>query len=237
MYPKSRSFVVRKQKLALIVGACSLAAAGFAQTAPAGQAPAASASTPAGHVPTRVGVIQVQQALLSTHDGQRAMDKFQKEFVEPRKKELDRKAQEIRDLQDKLQRGGAAMSDAAKAETQRTVDDKTKRYNRDMQDAQDEMQAENGKLIEEMSGKMQQVIDKYAQANGYAVIINVSDPNTPVLYASSTVDITKDIIDLYDKTFPSAAPTTSGTKPAPAAAPKPTAPATSTTPVKKQSQN
>jgi outer membrane protein len=216
-----RSFVVKKQKLALFAAVFVAASIAVAQTN--------SAAT--GHIPNRVGVIQVQQALLSTHDGQRAMQEFQTKFVEPRKKDLDRKAQEIRDLQQKLQSSGAVMADAARTELQRTIDDKTKRYNRDMQDAQDEMQAENNKLIEGMSGKMQQVIDKYAQANGYAVIINVSDPNTPVLYASSTVDITKDIIDLYDKTFPSAAPTTTE---APKPAPKP---ATSVGPAaKKQSQ-
>jgi outer membrane protein len=227
-----RSFVVKKHKVALFAAVLGTASAVLAQNAPAPSAPAASIATPSTHIPSRVGVIQVQQALLSTHDGQRAMAEFQAKFVEPRKKELDRKAQEIRELQAKLQGAGAAMSDAAKAETQRTIDDKTKRYNRDMQDAQDEMQAENAKMIEEMSGKMQQVIDKYAQANSYAVIINVSDPNTPVLYASSTVDITKDIIDLYDKAFPSAAPATPP-KPAPTATPKPTTPAPA---AKKQSQ-
>jgi outer membrane protein len=216
-----RSFVVKKQKLALFAAVFGAASIAVAQTSPAAT----------GHIPNRVGVIQVQQALLSTHDGQRAMQEFQTKFVEPRKKDLDRKAQEIRDLQQKLQSSGAVMADAARTELQRTIDDKTKRYNRDMQDAQDEMQAENNKLIEGMSGKMQQVIDKYAQANGFAVIINVSDPNTPVLYASSTVDITKDIIDLYDKTFQGAAPTTTQ---APKPAPKP---GTSVAPAaKKQSQ-
>lgn len=208
---------MEKQKLAMfaVLGMAFLIQA---QTA------AAQTAAPAAHVPSRIGVIQVQQALLSTHDGQEKMKEFQAKFVEPRKKDLDRKAQEIRDLQAKLQSSGAVMSDAAKAETQRTLDDKTKRYNRDMQDAQDEMQAENNKMIEEMSGKMQQVIDKYAQANGYAVIINVSDPNTPVLYASSTVDITKEIIELYDKAFPMAAPTTSSAPKATPAAPKPATP-------------
>ena len=205
---------MKKQKLALfaVLGMAFLIQA---------QTGAAQTPAPSAHVPTRIGVIQVQQALLSTHDGQEKMKEFQAKFVEPRKKDLDRKAQEIRDLQAKLQSSGAVMSDAAKAETQRTLDDKTKRYNRDMQDAQDEMQAENNKMIEEMSGKMQQVIDKYAQANGYAVIINVSDPNTPVLYASSTVDITKEIIELYDKNFPMGTPTTSSAPKAAPAAPKP----------------
>ncbi len=57
-------------------------------------------------------------------------------------------------------------------------------------------------MLEELGQKMMQVIDKYAQANGYAVILDVSNPNTPVLYASNAVDITKDIIDLYDKPRP-----------------------------------
>ncbi len=34
------------------------------------------------------------------------------------------------------------------------------------------------------------------------MILYVSNPNTPVLYASNTVDITKDIIDIYDKQGP-----------------------------------
>src|SRR5262249_48220526 len=113
---------------------------------------------------------------------------------------------------------------------QRNIDSKTKIYNRDMQDAQDEAQQEQGKLLDELGQKMMQVIDKYAQQNGYAVIIDVSNPQTPVLYASNTVDITKDIIELYDKTAPSLPapnPTTSAPK---VRATKPAAPA----PVKKQ---
>ena len=225
---------MKKQKLALFAAVLGTASALLAQTPAASQPPAASTS--AAHAPQRIGVIQVQQALLSTHDGQAKMQEFQARFVDPRKKDLDRKAQEIRDLQNKLQSGGAVMAEAAKAELQRNIDDKTKRYNRDMQDAQDEMQGENQKLIEEMSGKMQQVIDKYAQANGYAVIINVSDPNTPVLYASSTVDITKEIIELYDKQFPNGSPTTSSAPKATPPAPKPPVPATSAAPTKKQPQ-
>jgi outer membrane protein len=73
-----------------------------------------------------------------------------------------------------------------------------------------------------------QVIDKYAVANGYAVILDVSNPNTPVLYASNAVEVTKDIVDLYDKMQPTTAPSTPATKPAPAAtkpAPQSTPPA------------
>jgi len=222
---------VKKQKLALFAVAALMASATFAQTT--ASAPAAPPASATGHVPTKVGIIQAQSALVSTKDGQKAMQEFQAK-LEPRKKDLERKAAEIRELQDKLQRGGAAMAEAAKLDLTRAIDSKTKAYNRDMQDAQDEADQEQRKLLDELSGKMTQVIEKYAQANGYAVILNVSDQNTPVIYASNQVEITKDIIDLYDKMNPSTGPSTPAPKPAAPA--KPTTPAPTTTPTKKQPQ-
>jgi len=56
------------------------------------------------------------------------------------------------------------------------------------------------------------------------VILDVSNPNTPVMYVSNSVDVTREIIDLYDKmiTVPNA--------PSGAAPPKPTAPKPALTP-------
>lgn len=213
-----------KQILGLFAVAFAAAAQPLAQTG----APASAAQAPR---PSKIGVIQIQSALVSTKEGQKSMQDFQARVYEPKKKELDRKAGEIRDLQDKLQRGGAAMAQAARDELQRNIDSKTKVYNRDMQDAQDEADTEQRKMLDELGQKMMKVIDDYAVKNGYAVIIDVSNPQTPVLYASNAVDITKDIIELYDKTAPSMPATTSAPT---ISAPKPLAPKPSATPVKKQ---
>ena len=84
---------------------------------------------------------------------------------------------------------------------------------------------------------MMVVIDKYARDNGYTLILDVSSPQTPVLYASNTIDITKDIIELYDKasaSAPAPAPAKPAAAPAPLA-PKPAAtPAPAPAPAKKQ---
>jgi outer membrane protein len=171
--------------------------------------------------PTKVGVIQIQSAMVSTKDGQKAVADLDTKLA-PRKKDLEKKQNEIRELQDKLQRGGNAMADAAKNELTRTIDQRTKSYQRDVEDAEAEYQELQRKVLDELGQKMMQVIDKYAQANGFSVILDVSNPNTPVLYASNTVDITKEIIDLYDKSAASL-PAPAPAKPAPAAAPKPPA--------------
>jgi Skp family chaperone for outer membrane proteins len=195
-------------------------------------APPAAVHTPAA--PSKVGIIQAQAALLGTKDGQRALNELNKK-LDPTKAALEKKAATIRELTDKLQRGGNAMADAAKAELNRNIADLTKAYNRDMEDAQAEADQENRKMFEELTGKITKVIDSYAVANGYTLILNVSDQNTPVLYAANNTDITAEVIALYDKTYPVAsAPATPAPKPSPPAS-TPPKPAT-TTPVTPKKQ-
>lgn len=170
--------------------------------------------------PTKVGVIQVQAALTGTKDGQKAVAEFQAKMA-PKQKDLERKRSELQELQDKLNKGGAAMAQQAKEALARDIDAKTKSFNRDMEDAQAEGQQEERKMLEELSGKMQEVITKYAEANGFTILLDVSNQNTNVIWIATSIDVTKDIIDLYDKTHPGTAPLVK-----PSSVTKPAAPAT-----------
>jgi outer membrane protein len=212
-----RSFAVMKKLFVLAVLGTGTAVISSAQ-APAAAAPAATA-------PTKIGVIQIQAALAATKEGQKAAADLETK-MSPRKKELDGKQAEIKDLQERLQRGGNTLSDSAKEDLTRNIDTKTKSYNREIEDAQAELQEEQQKVVNALGQKMMAVIDKYAQQNGFAVILDVSNQNTPVLYASNAVDITKDIIDLYDKTVFTAAPAAPTRTAAPASRPAAAPPAT-----------
>jgi len=208
------------------------------------QAPAAAPAAVSAP-PTKVAVIQIQAALAATKEGQKAAADLEVK-LSPRKKDLDGKQAEIKDLQERLQRGGNTLSDSAKEDLTRNIDTKTKSYNRELEDAQAELEQEQQKVVGVLGQKMMAVIDKYAQQNGFAIVLDVSSQNTPVLYASNTVDITKEVIDLYDKTVftPTPAPAASGAaaarpaappaaRPAAAPAPKPAAPPAAA-PAKKQ---
>jgi outer membrane protein len=194
----------------------------------AAQAPAAA--------PMKVGVIQIQAAIVQTKDGQAAAADLENRLG-PKRKELEKQQNDIKDLQDKLQRGGNTLSQTAKDDLQRQIDQRTKSFNREMEDAQAEFQAEQQKLVNELGGKLMQIIDKYAQANGYSVILDVSNENTPVLYASNTVDITKDVIDMYDKqapSLPASSKPVTGARPAVPSPVKPVAAPPAPAPAKKQ---
>lgn len=172
---------------------------------------AMSAVALAQSAPAKVGVINIQSALVSTKDGQKAAQELETKRS-PKAKEFEKRQADIRSLQDSLNRGGNAMAETAKQDLIRNIDAKTKAFNRDLEDAQAEWDQDQQKVLQELGQKMMVVIDKYAKDNGYSLILDVSNPQTPVLYASNTIDITKDIIDLYDKNTP--ASTTMAPRPA-----------------------
>ncbi len=170
----------------------------------------------------KIGVISVQSALVSTKEGQKAAAALEAKAA-PKRKEMEAKQDEINRLKDQLQKGQNALSETAKQELIRTIDQKTKNFNRDLEDIRAETDADQQKTVQDLGARMMVVIDKFAKDNGYSLIVDVSSPQTPVLFASNTIDVTKAVIELYDKNSgaPSApaqpapaSPVTAGPKPA-----------------------
>lgn len=189
-------------------------------------------SASAQQAPSKVGVINVQGAIIGTKDGQKASQELDAKF-QPRNKEFESRNSELSSLQDQYNKGGSVMSEDKRNQLARDIDEKKKRLERDTTDAREELQTEQQRLLQGLGQRMIAVIEKYAKDNGYTMILDVGNPNTPVLYASSAIDITQDIVSLYDKNPappPSATPTSTtpgrpgATTPAPGtprATPKP----------------
>src|SRR4051812_40360271 len=106
-----------------------------------------------GQAPTKVGVINIQSALISTRDGQAAAKELETKRA-PKAKEFEKRQADIRQLQDSLNRGGNAMAEAAKTELVRNIDVKTKAFNRDLEDAQAEWDQDQQKVLQELGQKV-----------------------------------------------------------------------------------
>jgi len=173
----------------------------------------------------KVGVINIQSAIASTKDGQKAASDLQGRFS-PKKTEFEKRQSDIAQLQEQLNRGANTLSEEARTQLTREIDQKTKALNRDTEDARGELDQEEQKIMSELGGRIMAVIDKYAKDNGYTLVLDISSPQTPVLFASNTIDITKEIIELYDKNAPApAASQPAAAKPA-VPVPKPAPPKT-----------
>ena len=140
--------------------------------------------------------------MLNTKDGQAAAEDFRTKFSEPEEKKLQAKQQEMTELNDKLQRGANTMSQTAQDDMKKTLDRKNTEYKRAVEDYQfdrDEMQR---KLLDDLSGKMQAVIARFAQENACALFLDVTNPNSGIMWIADQVDVTRQIVDAYDKAQP-----------------------------------
>ena len=153
--------------------------------------------------PSKVAIIHVQNAILQTKDGQKAQSELNTKFT-PKKSAIEKKQADIAALQEQMKKGSATMSDDAKNKIARDIDSNQKSLQRDSEDFESDVQQEEGKIMQDLGQKMMDVIIKYATQNGFSMVVDVSNPQTPVLWASQTIDITGDIVKLYDQANPAA---------------------------------
>ncbi len=203
----------------------------FAQgaAAPASSPATSAAGAPAatGPVPTKIGVVNIQQAIGECAEGKKEIDGLQQKFS-PKQVELKQLNDDVENLKKQYQAQAEKLSDEEKARQAKTIDTKQKALQRNYEDAQAEFQQAEQDVINRVGAKMVAVLEKYANANGFAVVLDVSNPQTsPVLWATQGTVITKELVDAYDKENPSGT-SAPAAKPAGAARPA-TSPAHSAT--------
>ena len=173
---------------------------------------------------TKVGVINVQVAITSTSEGKQAAAELQSQFA-PRQSDLDGLRRQIEDVQTRLRTGASTLSDDEKARLSREGDQLSRQFQRKQQDSQDDFNEAQREVVDRIGRKMIDVLDKYSKENGYGVIFDTSAQNTPVVYAANQIDVTQEIIRLYDQNYPVKAGAAKSSAPPKAAAPKPATPA------------
>ena len=196
--------------------------AGLAQTNTASAAPPAASTTapavPAG--PTKVGIINLQQAIIASNEGQREFQTLAKK-LEPKQADLQKMNTEVQDLKKQLDTQGDKLNEEARGNLQRSIDAKQKTLQRSAEDYQSDLQQQQNEIASKILDKLYPVLDKFAKENQFALIIDVSQqwPQGSVLWADqSRVDITKAVVDLYNVQSGVAAPAPANALPS---APKP----------------
>jgi len=161
----------------------------------------------------KLAVINVQAAIAGTKEGQKAAADLEAKAA-PKKKELDAKQNDINALKDQLQKGQNTLSEATKNEIYKNIQQKTTSLQRDYEDAQADMDQEQQKILQTLGQKVLATIERYARDHAITMVVDVSLQPNPVMFASPSLDITKEIIDLYDQNAPAMSSPTSA-KPSP----------------------
>jgi outer membrane protein len=150
----------------------------------------------------KIAVVRVLDAIGTTAEGKQAQAEIQSQFA-PRSAEIDAINKQIEDLQKKLQAGANTLSEDEKSRTQRQIEMLGRKLQRTQEAVQDELNGARADVLDRLGKKMLDVVNRYATENGYGVVIDASNQQAmTVIYASKQVDITDEVVKLYDQQFP-----------------------------------
>jgi len=228
--------------LAVTLTFSALAQTGSAATpsSPSGAAanpiPATPPATTGPSIGTKVGAINIQEAIFGSNEGRRDLETLQKKF-EPKQTELKSQNDELEGLKKQLTTQEGKLNEDALATLKKQIESKQKLFDRSVQDAQEDFGNQNQEIAGRILQKMAPMIVKYSEDNGFGIIVDTSKPwpQSNVLWWGQAIDITKAVVDAYNvqsgvaappaagagTTTPKAAPKAAPTKPV---TPKPTEP-------------
>lgn len=146
----------------------------------------------------KVAIVAMRDAMLSTQDGRKAAAAMQTTFA-TRKAAIEKLQAELATIDDRLRKGGATLTPDARQKLSDEFAAKKKIFDRDAQDLNDDAQAADNQLMQDISGRMATVIDEYARQNAYTVVLDAAQP---LLWAAETANVTPDIVKLYDQKHP-----------------------------------
>jgi outer membrane protein len=156
---------------------------------------AAPASHPAGS--SKIAIVDIQQVIVGSNEGQHDFQALQKKF-EPKQVELQKLNNEVEELKKQLSTQGDKLNDDARNGLVRNIDTKQKALQRALQDAQDDFQTQRNEIAQRIGKKVMEVLDQYAKDHGFSLVLDVSSPQSPVLWAATSVDVTKELVDAYN---------------------------------------
>jgi outer membrane protein len=228
MIGKFARFTVAALGCSLFALAQTDSAAGSAAVAPP-NAPSAAAVAAAKATGTKVGTINIEQAIFASNEGRRDFDTLAKKF-EPKQNELKGLADEIDGLKKQLNAQQDKLNDESREKLVKQIETKQKSFDRATQDAQEDFQNQQGEIGNKILTKMAPIIQKYVVDNGYGILLDVSQqwPRSPVIVSMPIMDITQPIVEAYNTQSGVPAPPAGSAAPRPATKPaaKPATPST-----------
>jgi outer membrane protein len=157
----------------------------------------------------KTATINLQRAILSTREGQRAAARLEAQWAPEvaalAKRQADLKAEsEKLETESKRHHGWwpfrRTMSRKQKAIEARKITEKVRTLQRNRDDDRAALENERKRILNDLGGKMHALLEDYARDHGYSAILAAGNPESPVVVTRN--DITGEIVTLYDRIHP-----------------------------------
>jgi outer membrane protein len=157
----------------------------------------------------KIGFINMRMIIQESDAGKRNFADF-KQMFEKKKAEIAKKEEELKRLKDELDKQKSVLTDGAFQEKETNFQVKLRDYQRLVKDTNDELAAKEQMLTSKMIPEIIQVIDVVGKKEGYTAILDLNNP--VIIYHDQKDDLTKKIVDEFNKGAGKSAPAAKGKK-------------------------
>src|SRR5665213_1554045 len=145
----------------------------------------------------KMAVVDMQGAILQTKDGQKAAADLKAKY-DPIQKSLSTRGQTLTAKQEQYRKTVDTMSEAAKTAAERDIQQLGQTLQREADDAKADAQQDQNKMLGPILQRLEAVMRKYATEKQIAMIVDLSSQPNNLLYAAPSVNITSEVIALYN---------------------------------------
>jgi len=144
---------------------------------------------------TRIAFVNVAKALEDSPQAQAANRRLEIEFA-PRNKALLSQRKQLRAYEDKLAKNGMQMTEAQLEVLKRSVRDAKREIRRAQEDYREDLNIRRNEELRKLQKRVKRAIVTVAVKYKYDIVVGEG-----VLYSSSRIDITKDILKVLTAEF------------------------------------
>ncbi|MCD6570782.1 MAG: OmpH family outer membrane protein [Deltaproteobacteria bacterium] len=148
----------------------------------------------------KIVYIDAPRILNESLAGKDAISKLEK-FRGEKQIQIEEKEEALRKMGEEMSAKSLTMSQEAKDEKQMEYQKNVKEFNRFVKDAQEELKEKYDLLLRPVRGDLDEIIDNYGKEHNIDLILNIRQVGA--VYASDRIDITDEILKIYDELYKS----------------------------------
>jgi outer membrane protein len=142
----------------------------------------------------RIGVVNVPRLLEQAPQAQAAMGALQQEFA-PRQRDIVAVQRTLQEKQQTYERDGPVMGEAERLNLEREIRDDQRNLEREQNDYLEDLNIRRNEELSKLQRSLLQQVQAYARDVGYDLVV------ADVLYYSSAIDITDDVLQGLEESF------------------------------------
>jgi len=144
----------------------------------------------------KIGVVDLYRVLNESEEGKKAVSELQS-LLDSRQKTLEEKQKKIQALREEYEKKKSVLSEEAR----KSKEEEIERLGRDLQrtaaDYQVELQKKQNEITQSMLKEIRQIINEFAQKEGYNLILEKAEQF--IIYNTANIDVTDKIISLFNQ--------------------------------------